>query len=59
LRNYLAQQAITRAEQARDFSEIDRLLALLRAPFAEQPSMAAYAEPPPQWGKELIVSCSS
>ena len=59
LRNYLAQEAITQATEARDYTEIDRLLELLRDPFAEQPAMERYAAPPPQWGKELVVSCSS
>ena len=59
LRNYLAQNAITAAVERRDYGEIDRLLALLRRPFAEQPEMDAYAAPPPEWGKRLVVSCSS
>jgi uncharacterized protein YdiU (UPF0061 family) len=59
LRNYLAQNAITAATARRDYTEIDRLLAVLRAPFAEQPGREAYAESPPDWGKRLAVSCSS
>ncbi|HZC82513.1 MAG TPA: YdiU family protein, partial [Nitrospiraceae bacterium] len=58
LRNYLAQQAIEKA-QKKDFSEIDRLLTLLQHPFNDQPGMDAYAAPPPNWGKHLSVSCSS
>lgn len=58
LRNYLAQVAIERAE-AGDFSEIDRLHDVLRRPFDEQPESEAYAEPPPDWGKRLEISCSS
>jgi uncharacterized protein YdiU (UPF0061 family) len=58
LRNYLAQQAIEKA-QKKDFSEIDRLLTLLQHPFNDQPGMEAYAAPPPNWGKHLSVSCSS
>lgn len=58
LRNYLAQIAIERAQQ-KDFSEIDRLLRLLHDPFSEQPGMESYAAPPPNWGKHLVVSCSS
>ncbi len=58
LRNYLAEQAI-RAAQGGDYREIDRLLALLQRPFDEQPEMAAYAAPPPDWGRRLEVSCSS
>jgi hypothetical protein len=58
LRNYLAEQAIQAARQG-DYSEIDRLLALLQRPYDEQPEMAAYAAPPPDWGRRLEVSCSS
>ncbi|MBA2252540.1 MAG: YdiU family protein, partial [Nitrospirales bacterium] len=59
LRNYLAQQAIELATEKKDYSEIDRIHALLRDPFSEQPAMEAYAAPPPNWGKHLSVSCSS
>lgn len=58
LRNYLAQTAIEKAQQ-KDFSEIDRLLALLQNPYSDQPGMDAYAASPPNWGKHLAVSCSS
>jgi uncharacterized protein YdiU (UPF0061 family) len=58
LRNYLAQIAIDKAQQ-KDFSEIDRLLALLQHPYTDQPAMERYAAPPPHWGKHLAVSCSS
>ena len=58
LRNYLAQQAIEKAQQ-KDFSEIDRLLALLKNPYSDQLGMDAYAASPPNWGKHLSVSCSS
>lgn len=58
LRNHLAQVAIERARQ-KDYSEIDRLLQLLKDPFAEQPDMETYAAPPPDWAKEITVSCSS
>jgi len=59
LRNYLAQAAIERATRHRDYSEIARLLELLRDPFSERPGAEAYAAPPPEWGKSVIVSCSS
>jgi serine/tyrosine/threonine adenylyltransferase len=58
LRNYLAQQAIEKAQQ-KDFSEVDRLLVLLQDPYSDQPDMDAYAAPPPNWGKHVSVSCSS
>ncbi|MGC2166694.1 MAG: YdiU family protein, partial [Gallionella sp.] len=59
LRNYLAQNAIQRAEQERDFSEVDRLLKLLSHPFDEQPEMNDYAATPPDWAQNIEVSCSS
>jgi len=58
LRNHLAQEAIERAEGG-DFAEIERLRALLAAPFAERPGFAAYALPPPASRRHLTVSCSS
>lgn len=58
LRNYLAQVAIEKA-QNKDFSEIDRLLSVLRHPYDEQPEHAAYAALPPDWASHLEVSCSS
>lgn len=59
LRNYLAQTAIDRAREHRDYSEIDRLLRVLQNPFAEHPGDADLAAPPPDWGRKLSVSCSS
>jgi uncharacterized protein YdiU (UPF0061 family) len=58
LRNYLAHQAIDLARQ-KDFAEVDRLLRVLQHPYAEQPEMDRYAAPPPNWGKHLVLSCSS
>jgi uncharacterized protein YdiU (UPF0061 family) len=58
LRNYLAETAIRRA-QARDYSEIDRLLAVLQHPYDEQPENHSYAAAPPDWAGAIAVSCSS
>jgi len=58
LRNYLAQRAIERAEQG-DYGEVDLLLDLLSRPYDDQSGMEAYAAEPPDWGRELAVSCSS
>jgi uncharacterized protein YdiU (UPF0061 family) len=59
LRNYLAQNAIERAEKHRDYSEIELLLKLLGKPFDEQPGMESYAAAPPDWARQIEVSCSS
>jgi serine/tyrosine/threonine adenylyltransferase len=58
LRNHLAQTAIEHAAQ-KDFSEVERLAAVLRRPFDEQPEHEAYAGLPPDWASSLEVSCSS
>lgn len=58
LRNYLAQRAIEMAEQ-RDYSEVNRLLQLLQQPYDEQPERELYAALPPDWGRHLVISCSS
>ncbi|SCZ56136.1 protein adenylyltransferase SelO [Thiohalomonas denitrificans] len=59
LRNYLAQNAIEKAEQNRDYSEIEALQMLLKDPFTERPGMESYTEEPPEWGQRLAISCSS
>ena len=59
LRNYLAEVAIRKARDERDFSEIEALRKLLSAPFDEQPHNQRYAALPPEWATRLEVSCSS
>ena len=58
LRNYLAQQAIVAAEQG-EYNELNTLMTILQKPFDEHPEFHDYARLPPQWGKELEISCSS
>jgi serine/tyrosine/threonine adenylyltransferase len=59
LRNHLAEVAIRRAADSRDYSEVNRLHALLTRPFDEQPEFEAYAAEPPDWARKIEVSCSS
>jgi uncharacterized protein YdiU (UPF0061 family) len=59
LRNHLAEIAIRRAADHRDYSEVDRLHQLLARPFDEQPEHEAYAAEPPDWARQIEVSCSS
>ncbi|VAV86532.1 UPF0061 protein YdiU [hydrothermal vent metagenome] len=58
LRNYMAQTAILKAQQG-DFSEVGRLMTLLRTPFDDQMEFEDYAGSPPDWGRHLEISCSS
>ena len=59
LRNYLAEVAIRKARDERDYSEIETLRKLLSAPFDEQTDNERYAALPPDWASHLEVSCSS
>ncbi|MFC5077035.1 hypothetical protein VTH8203_01158 [Vibrio thalassae] len=58
LRNYLAQQAIELAESG-DFSLVHRLANVLKAPYEEQPDAEELAKLPPEWGKRMVITCSS
>ncbi|MGF1756128.1 protein adenylyltransferase SelO family protein, partial [Vibrio makurazakiensis] len=58
LRNYLAQLAIDKAENG-DYSDIEILAKVLAKPCDEHSEYEAYANLPPEWGKEMEISCSS
>ncbi|GAB2943912.1 YdiU family protein [Hymenobacter coalescens] len=62
LRNYLAAQAIEAAE-AGDLAPLNRLMAVLKRPFDEQPEHEELAAKRPEWAREkpgsATLSCSS
>jgi len=58
LKNYMLQHAIEKAERG-DYSEVQNLLTLARAPFEEHPKFEHYAKSAPKPLKNLKLSCSS
>jgi uncharacterized protein YdiU (UPF0061 family) len=62
-RNYLAQQAIDAIEQNGDTAILERLMAVLRHPYDEQPGQQDLASRRPEWARHKAgcsaLSCSS
>ena len=58
LRNYIAQQVIEKAEQG-DASELARVHQALSRPFDDNGEYQDLTRRPPEWSKQITVSCSS
>ncbi|ARU04918.1 hypothetical protein CCO03_09680 [Comamonas serinivorans] len=58
LRNHLCEHAITQAK-AGDFSDVQRLLALVQAPFSPVPGAEDASDAAPAWAANICISCSS
>ncbi|XP_063396227.1 protein adenylyltransferase SelO, mitochondrial-like [Mytilus trossulus] len=60
LRNWIAQSVIEKVER-NDFTYLNRVSKILERPYEYQDEAEAlgFASPPPEWSKQLKVSCSS
>lgn len=58
LRNWVAQEAITAAEHG-ELERVDEIRRLLDNPYDEHTGWERYAQAPPEWARDLTVSCSS
>ena len=58
LRNYLAQQVIDSAEEG-NFEMFHQFIGALKKPYEEINEYQQFSAFPPDWGKELAISCSS
>lgn len=59
LRNYIAEEIIQAARENGDFRPLNDFLAVLHSPFDEHPDFERYAGTPPEWSKEISITCSS
>eukprot|EP01091_Cochliopodium_minus_P015069 TRINITY_DN5264_c0_g3_i1.p1 TRINITY_DN5264_c0_g3~~TRINITY_DN5264_c0_g3_i1.p1 ORF type:complete len:617 (-),score=206.72 TRINITY_DN5264_c0_g3_i1:54-1904(-) len=58
LRNYIAEKSIRLAKKGK-YEEVNRLRDLFRIPFTEDEKYKEYESKPPDWAKDLCVTCSS
>ena len=59
LRNYLAEVAIRKAEDLKEYDEIEILFNLLKSPFDNHKGFESYDNEAPDWAQHLELSCSS
>jgi uncharacterized protein YdiU (UPF0061 family) len=58
-RNHLVEAAIVAAVENRDFGPFERLLAVVTRPFDDDPSLAAYTQPPREEERVLRTFCGT
>ena len=58
LRNHMAQEAIVAAQNG-DLGVLHAVWKVLKSPMQAQPAHTAWAQRPPAWASELVLSCSS
>ena len=58
LRQYALQMAIA-AAQNKDFSLVEQLLAIVERPYDEHPHAQSWADFPPDWASQIVLTCSS
>ena len=60
LRNWIAQEVITKTEK-NDFDLLHKVHRVLQRPYTEQEEaeLSGLADPPPEWARNIKVSCSS
>jgi len=58
LRNHMAQEAIVAAQNG-DLSVLHAVWKVLESPMQPHPAHTAWAQRPPAWASELVLSCSS
>ncbi len=59
LRNWVAEEVIAEVRDQGTTRGLETVMTLLAAPFDEHPAYERYAQSPPDWAKDLCVSCSS
>ena len=59
LRNWIAEEVITEVRDTGKTDRLETIMTLLATPFDEHPGHERYAQSPPDWARDLCVSCSS